>query len=173
MPLNQTAPLDLSDFVNAKLEESWHDTSDTGNNLAQLSSGILSIGNLAFRVTGIIQLGGGPLTTSNRWPLEVKGIPVKRAGKKLYFLHAAGWGNGSEKQVGPFVIHLADGSSHIRPIVRGRDLVDWHVSGGQVSTFYPAKQPLTAWLGYNKVSAGSRRFIALFLTTWDNQHRVS
>src|SRR5205085_10739947 len=106
--------VDLSHFYNAALTDSWHDPpGKSGNTLAALPRGLVSLGGVQFDVRGIVQLYG-PGLEKNRpgaYPRRMDGIPIRRKLKRLQILHATGWGVGEGTEIAQFVIHYADGQS--------------------------------------------------------------
>ena len=157
--------LDLSQFYNAGLNESWHGS--TNNDLATLPVGIQSFGGVEFDVRGIVQLRS-QLPPSAVYPAMVHGIPVGQTCQRLQFLHAAGFGNPSDvgSQIGIYVVHFARNQKRLEiPIRYGHEVRNWHTQRGE-----PAAPPdlTVAWQGQNAVSRNSGHALRLFQTTWTN-----
>ncbi len=164
-PRDTNAPaqlLDLTDFYNAMLNESWH--GNRGNSLGALPMGVQTLGGVQFDIRGIVQLAN---KSSTHWPHEVKGIRVGQKCRRLHFLHAAGWGkpNLEGKQIGAYVVHFATYQIRMEiPIFYGRAVRDWHVQAGEP----PADKELNqVWRGANELTRG-RETLRLFMTTWEN-----
>lgn len=164
-PKAKPGMVDLTKFYNAALTESWH--GNTGNDLAELPSGLQTLAGVEFDVRGIVQLGGLSPSAS-KYPIEIKGIKVNRKCQRLHFLHAAAYGTVPDegKPLGAYVVHYGTNQMRLEiPITYGRDVRDWHVMANEPT----APPELTvAWTGANAVSKRSGGSIRLFLTTWVN-----
>jgi len=163
----QTPPelLDLTGFYNAGLNQSWQ--GGATNTLAPMPKGRRTIVGVEFDVRGIVQLGSqSPAVT--KYPAMVAGIPVKQKCRRLYFLHAAGFGTLADegKQIGFYVVHFATNQMRLEiPIRYGHEVRDWHSLPGEP---VPPKELTVAWRGENALSKSQGRSIRLFLTTWTN-----
>jgi len=105
-------PLDLARFINAQLDVQWNTTTYPGDDLAELPRGVQEFDGVAFDIRGVIQL------QSQVWkqrkcpfPEKVEGIPIQRACRFLYLLHADG---GSQAPTGTpvalLLLHYQDGT---------------------------------------------------------------
>jgi serine/threonine protein kinase/tetratricopeptide (TPR) repeat protein len=154
--------IDLSSFYNAPLTEPWHGFGS--NDLSELPRGIQTLAGVQFDVRGLIQLAassGGP----EKYPGEVRDIPVQRACLRLHFLHAAIFGAGAPDgaKIGSYIIHYASGTQSELPIIMGHSLADWWTQ--------PDEQDKTftiAWVGQNAESRQQGKTIRLFKSTWEN-----
>ena len=170
-PRDPQAPaqlLDLTQFYNAMLTQTWHgQPGAVANDLGNLPTGLQTFAGVQFDVRGIVQLKG-KLNSVTNYPAEVKGIPVRQKCQHLYFLHAAGVGRVADegKQIGTYVIHYATSQMRLEvPIVYGQAVRDWHTQPGE-----PPSPPelKVAWTGENPSSQRAGRNIRLFLTSWTN-----
>jgi hypothetical protein len=164
-PLAKPGLVNLSEFYNAALTESWHGGS--GNSFAALPAGLQTLGGVEWDLRGLVQLGSkSPSAIS--FPEEVKGIKVHQKCQRLQFLHAAGFGSAADEgtQIGTYVIHLATNHMHLElPIIYGHDARNWHALADEP----PApKELVVAWTGTNAVSKSKGMNIRLFKTTWVN-----
>jgi hypothetical protein len=79
--------IDLSGYYNATLTENWHPGAGSSD-LAELPRGVQKLAGVDFDLRGLIQLG-----SSSRggvpYPKEMSGIPMKRACRRLHFVHSA------------------------------------------------------------------------------------
>ncbi len=161
--------LDLTPFYNALLSDSWHQGQQgQGNDLSELPVGIERLAGVDFDIRGIVQLASKQ-QSSAAFPSEVKGIRVGQKCRRIYFLHAAGFGKMTDegKQIGTYIIHY--GSDQMRceiPIIYGQSVRDWHVQAQEAE---PAKDLKVAWTGQNALSRRSNHSIRLFLTSWSNR----
>ena len=167
---NPAAPaelIDLSNFYNAALSESWHGGAD--NYLAELPRGIQTLAGTRFDVRGLIQVFGVPSSREPRYqyPKAVNGIRVNRKLQRLQFLHAiCGSCPSDGTTVGHYFIHFASGRRETVPIVFGRDARDWHELPDQPVGVTDA---VIAWKGTNPTALrGASRGIRLFKRTWEN-----
>ena len=160
--------LDLSQFFNARLNETWHGpNTNTGNDLASLPVGVQQLGEVSYDLRGVIQLGSKSPTAA-RFPTNVTGIKVNQKCQKLHFLHAAGFGKASDegKQVGAYVVRFTANQMRLEiPIVYGKDVRDWHYWSTEKEGSPGLK---VAWKGDNKSIKGGPEYIRLFQTTWTN-----
>ncbi len=163
--LPQAGPdlIDLSQYYNAAMAQTWHPGSIyTNNTLDVLPCGLLQMGNVAFDVRGIVQMAGGRLKDAGgRYPVEINGITIAQRCRLLHFLHASGWRSPDGTLIGSYVVHYANGSKQVIPIVYGEDVRDW-VSESDDST--KVKRGVLAWSGLNRAGFHVR----LFRTTWVN-----
>lgn len=156
--------LDLSLLYNAALHQDWHGTAWPGNNLAALPPGRQTFGGVEFDVRGIIQLASPAIEkAAPGFPETVRGIGLRRTGRRVHFLHAAGWGSYVPvgTHIGDYVVHYADGQQAELPLVTGENTASWHApADGTVSL----PQATTVWTGTNAWKASAR----LLRWTWEN-----
>jgi WD40 repeat protein len=156
--------IDLSDYYNAPLTESWHSPRAAKNDLSGLTPGIHELGGVGFDVRGLIQLG---VVAPNflPYPNHVLNIPIGRKCRRLHFLHAAIYSGNAHlgDELGSYVFHYADGRQEQRPIVMGKDMVDWWSLSSQTVT-----NCQIAWTGKNPVASREGHSVRLFKTTWEN-----
>jgi hypothetical protein len=159
--------LELETFFNAQLDLPWNPTSYAGDDLAELPRGVQEFGGVRFHVRGVIQLQGGEWKRRGlKYPEKVEGIPIQRACRSLYLLHADG---GAPAPVGTtvatLVLHYQDGTSAEIPIQHGVHLNDWWSYGRP-----PPSDPNTvvAWTGQNQATAQKGNSIRLYMTRFDN-----
>ncbi|EEF59006.1 hypothetical protein [Pedosphaera parvula] len=157
--------LDLGKFYNTSLTESW--LGSAGHSLAELPSGLQTLGWVDWDIRGVVQLAGKS-PSSKKFPEQAKDIQVHQKCQRLHFLHAAGFGAASDEgtQIGTYIIHLATSNKQLEvPIIYGHDVRNWHVLPGEP----PAPEDLVvAWTGSNEVSKDKNMKIRLFETTWIN-----
>ena len=166
-PATPAELIDLSNFYNASLSESWHGGAD--NYLAELPRGIQTLAGTRFDVRGLIQVFGVPSPTAPRfqYPKSVNGIHVHRKLARLQFLHAVeGLSPQDGTTVGHYFIHFANGRRETVPIVFGRDARDWHELPDLPVGVTDA---VIAWKGTNPTAVRvGNRGIRLFKRTWEN-----
>ena len=166
-PATPAELIDLSNFYNASLSESWHGGAD--NHLAELPRGIQTLAGTRFDVRGLIQVFGVPLPIEPRfqYPKSVNGIRVNRKLQRLHFLQAVeGFSPQDGTTVGHYFIHFASGRRETVPIIFGRDARDWH----ELPDFpVGVTGAVIAWKGTNPTALrGASRGIRLFKRTWEN-----
>ena len=161
--LPQATPnlIDLTEYYNAAMAQSWH-PGMANNTLDILPCGLLQLGEVAFDVRGIVQLASRRLTADGgHYPKEITGIKVAQTCRLLHFLHAAGWSSPDDTQIGSYVVHYANGSEQVIPIVYGQDVRDWNADN---DTPTKVKRGIVVWNNTNKAGLHVR----LFRTTWVN-----
>jgi len=160
--------LDLTEFYNARLNETWHGGENaTGNDLAGLVPGVQNLGGVDYDVRGVVQLAS-KAPTANRFPTNATGIKVNQKCQKLHFLHAAAFGHPPDegKKIGVYVLHFATSQMRMEvPIVYGADVRDWHYWSGEKDAASTLK---VVWKGENATSGKAKSYIRLFETTWTN-----
>ena len=156
--------IDLSAFYNASLRGNWCGD-QTGDDLAALPTGIQLLAGTKFDIRGVVQLGGRKFE-AGRFPGQVAGIPLAAKAARIHFLQAVVWGNEDPPgmTIGKYVLHYADGSVLDRPLVLGRDALDWHA----LSVSSGVGDPTVAWTCENTNSVAEQRPIRLYVTTWEN-----
>ncbi len=156
--------IDLTDYYNAPLTESWHSPKAAENNLSDLKPGVQKLGGIEFDVRGLIQLGARA-ANGLAYPAHVLDIPIGRRCRRLHFLHAAIFSAGAHPgdELGSYIFHYADGREVGLPIVMGRDLADWWALSSQKDM-----SCVVAWNGNNPAARAEGHTIRLFTTTWRN-----
>ena len=166
-PATPAELIDLSNFYNASLSESWHVGADY--HLAELPRGIQTLAGTRFDVRGLIQVVGvpSPLEPRFHYPKSLNGIRVHRKLERLYFLHAVCGDSPSDgTTVGHYFIHFASGRRETVPIIFGRDARDWWELPDLPVGVTDA---VIAWKGANPASRrNGNRGIRLFKRTWEN-----
>lgn len=156
--------LDLSPFYNAPLSGNW-DSTFPSNDLSELPTGIQTMAGVRFDVRGLVQLAGGGLKPGS-FPDRIGGIPVRAKATRLRFLQGVTCAQARflGQPFGKYVFHYANGTVLERPLVLGRDALDW----------WDAPPPLTeeglvvAWSGGNPARSPSGGTVQLYLVTWNN-----
>jgi hypothetical protein len=159
-------PVELKDYVNAKLKDDFHSGSFAGNNLANLPTGKQTFAEVKFTVgDGLIQLGSAAVKDR---PEKVEGIKVGRFASKLHFLHSCGCGyaTGDDTLIGKYVVHYEDKTTADIEIVYGKDVIDWWVQAGRKD---PTRGKV-GWEGENEAVKGTGTKIKLSVTSWENPH---
>ncbi|MDA1275586.1 MAG: hypothetical protein O2960_16330 [Verrucomicrobia bacterium] len=158
--------IDLSDYFNASVNESWHAGGIANNDLGAIPQGVQELAGVKFDIRGIIQLTGrgAEEQLSVQFPKEVTGIQINRSCERLHALHAVGWVESDGTKVGSLVIHYSDGESRELPIVYGKQVSDW---------WTPPNTPVVtdaqvAWKGSNSASANLQSTLQLYKTSWPN-----
>ena len=79
--------VNLSNYYNAALNETWHKGGMLNNTLKDLPRGIQTLDGVTFDVRGIVQLSGqqAERELSVQFPEEVDGITVRQKGQKIHF----------------------------------------------------------------------------------------
>jgi Flp pilus assembly protein TadD len=158
--------LDLTCYYNARLDESWHNPNDAGNNLAQFPAGIGSHGGVDFDARGVIQLAAGLKNLQPGYPDQVCGILVNQPVRRVQFLCGTGWRAPEGSVIGRWVFHFADGQHCDKPLIYGRDVNMWQ--------FWPTMPaefggPEPVWKGTQARWTKMRGYgVRLYKCTWDN-----
>lgn len=164
-----TVPLDLSPVINAQLDQQWNITSYPGDDLAELPRGLHEFDGVVFDVRGVVQLQGRVWKKRGcPFPEKVEGIPVHRACRSLYLLHADGGAHApTGAAVALLVLHYSDGTLADIPIQHDIHVKDWWSYGRP-----PPSDPNTvvAWVGQNKATARMGRSVRLYKTRFDNPY---
>jgi hypothetical protein len=153
--------LDLTDFYNATLTNSWQGF--PGNNLAALPSGVQTLGGTRFDIRGVIQLGTSDLPVV--FPKQVSGIRVAQKCRRLHFLHAVSLLYNGKLINGFYVIHYADGQVHQIPLVNDQQIADWWRSPESAKRPSDAKE---VWTGQNEAATAYEKVLCLHRYTWEN-----
>jgi WD40 repeat protein/serine/threonine protein kinase len=165
--------VDLSAFYNATLRATWNQYQQSDIDLSGLPTGMPVLADTPFDVRGLIQICDDRYQ-EGRFPERVTGIPVATKGGRLRFLLGVLWGHTPEKggnlpegtSVASFVVHHADGATSERPLVLGRDALEWRREPPP-----PGEgKPVVAWSGANPdpMSGWRSRTLRLYLVTWNN-----
>jgi len=161
LSLTSSNQIDLTDYYNAALVQTWHPGLPT-NSLDALPTGLLQLAGGVFDVRGIVQLSGRQLRNAGgRFPEQITGIGIGQLCRRLLILHAAGWRSGDGVRIGSYCVHYADGAEERIPIIYGEDVRDWSTRSDPVPKL---KRSSLAWTGVN--SAGLP--VRLFRTVWTN-----
>lgn len=152
-------PIDLKPYVNAALTDSPASSSgNSGNNLAELPSGVNVYGGVPFDVEGFVQLGGKNMESifHKTFPTEVDGIAIHKRCAKIYLLHAGDWVDTAEfgTAVARLILHYEDGSQRQIDIMAGRDIFEFWSPLFTTGAYpeYSRMSPDTerAWTGSNR-----------------------
>jgi WD40 repeat protein len=159
--------LDLSEYYNAALTETWLPTGGvtSGNDLSALPSGIQKFGGIEFDVRGIIQLSGGAVENAGgTFPRRINALPVGQPCRRIHFLHGAAWSALSGTHVGSYVVRYASGESREVKIIFGQNVREWlAVPAPQLTT-----AAAVAWEGANAASRALGLSVRLYQVTWKN-----
>jgi hypothetical protein len=163
-PAAEPRQIDLSNFYNAGVDESWHEFNTSGNSLEHIPRGLVRLGGTTFDIRGIVQLGAPEIDkVVVGYPEAALGIPVHQRCQRLHFLHAAGWTSSrpAGEVIGRYRISYADGGEASVPIVIGDNIDDWwqiYIRPGG-----PQRASI-AWKG----STPAGTLCALFDHVWEN-----
>jgi serine/threonine protein kinase/tetratricopeptide (TPR) repeat protein len=156
--------VDLSAFYNAGFKGNWHGPTGTGHDLAGLPTGIQVFAGTRFDVRGLIHLSGGKYET-NCYPNEMTSIPVGAKGGRIRFLQGMCWeGDKVGTPIARYVLHYGDGTVVERPLVAGRDVINWWTAKSAIGE----GNPVVGWSGKIGESYAEYKSIQLYLVTWDN-----
>jgi hypothetical protein len=157
--------LDLSPCYNAALVERWYPGPEA-NTLRSLPQGVQTLAGTPFDVRGVIQLAGEELRTyGGQRPAVLRGIPVHRWARRLYFLQGAVSEVSDGKKIGSYRVHYASGQTQEIAIVYGQDLrALWQPS----SSSGAVTQAAVAWSGRNPATTQRNMVLRLYSRTWDN-----
>jgi WD40 repeat protein len=161
-PAASTNLVDLSAFYNASLTEAWHGYGSS--DLRELPRGIQIFAGVQFDVRGLIQLTASS-RGHQRYPDELRDIPVQRPCHKLHFLHAAIFAAGTADgaKIGSYIVRYASGAQSEIPIIIGESLADWWTQPNEENKTFTI-----AWVGQNAESRRRGKTIRLFKSTWVN-----
>jgi hypothetical protein len=156
--------IDLTAFYTSTLTESWQ--GKAGDNLASFPKGLQTLGGVQFDVRGLVQLKGKSAGLE-KFPSEVKGIPVHQRCQHLYFLHASSTGGSADEgdQIGSYIVHLPSNQLTLEiPIFYGRSVRNWHQERNEPDA---DKELKVVWTGANAASKKAGGHIRLFVTAWN------
>jgi hypothetical protein len=143
------------------------------SDLSAIPAGFQTFGDVRFNIgEKFIQLGS---TAMLGRPEKVKGISVGLRAEKLHFLHATGFGGGTNREsspwhvkdgtlIGEYRVNFEDRSAIIIPIVYGEDVRDWFYIEDEKG---PSKGKVV-WEGDNELAQKDVKGIRLYLSTWEN-----
>ena len=156
--------IDLSAFYNAGFVGNWNND-NPDNDLAELPVGVQELAGTQFDVRGLVQLGSAG-SFNSRFPEQATGLPTRPKARRVHFLHGVVYATDPVNTViGKLVFHYGDGTTQERPLVLGKDVLDWWVKPSESA----AKDGLTvAWSGQNGKSRPEGLMIRLYKTTWEN-----
>ena len=156
--------VDLTDYYNVPLTESWHSPKEAHNDLSELPRGVQQFGGIDFDVRGLIQIG---TTAANglAYPNHIYDIPIRQKCRRLHFLHAAIFSAGARRgdELGSYIFHYADGRQIELPIVTGKDIGEWWSQPDQQNMNF-----VIAWTGNNPAAQKNGHTVRLFKATWEN-----
>jgi len=165
-PPGTTAQLvDLSAFYNAGLGGDWAGFNPDDENFAAMPTGIQILAGTRFDVRGVVQICSGEHLV-DLFPDQVRGIRVGAKGGRVRFVQGVMWGmeNRPGTPIGKYVLHYADGAVCERPLVLGRDALNW--------TAHPPPpgegNPTVAWSRPARPGEIHRGYMALYVVTWEN-----
>lgn len=153
--------IDLTDFYGASLDDDWFHHSS--HDLHDVPKGLPYFADTRFDVRGLIVLGGsGSLEiTGLALPESVCGIPIRRKGTRMHFLHACGFASPRGTRIGEYVMHYAGGETKSAPIIYGVNIIDWWES--DIVT-----DARVAWVGSHAAARLLGKQTRLIKYTWDN-----
>lgn len=162
--------IDLTPFFNARLDMTWSEFVQRGNDLCELPHGLQRLHGVEYDVRGIVQIAGAGMRAKewSHYPGEISGIPVGRICKRLHFLHASVT---SVPPVGARVatyrIRYADGTMAEMPVRYGWELCDWWT---QLPETVESPAACIAWTGRNSAIREATRNddVHLYAATWTN-----
>ena len=163
-PAARTNLVDLSDYYNAPLTESWHSPKEVHNDLSELPRGVLKFAGVEFDVRGLIQIGA-PAANRLSYPNHVLAIPLRQKCRRLHFLHAAIFAAGARfgDELGSYVFHYTDGRQVDLPILARKDMAEWWSQPDEQDM-----KALIAWTGNNPSARANGHTLRLFTSTWEN-----
>jgi len=156
--------LDLTDYYNAPLTESWHSPKEAKNDLSELGQGVQKFGGIEFDVRGLIQIGANAANGLS-YPNHVHDIPIRQRCRRLHFLHAAIFAADARlgDELGSYIFHYADGRQVELPIVAGKDTGEWWSQPNEQD-----RSSIIVWTGNNPAALRGGHSIRLFKSTWEN-----
>ncbi len=157
--------IDLTRYYNASLLEDWH-RQVSGNDLARLPQGVQRLGDVDFDIRGIVQLAGAE-GAAQRFPRQIKDIPIQQTCHRLHFLHGSGWNANRGAYVGQYIVHFENGALEAIPLVFGRNIADWWFSPQDPA---PPPDADVVWTSANSASLSQDRGIRLYEYSWTNSH---
>jgi hypothetical protein len=171
-PRSSPTLIDLSLFYNVRLERDFEKKrSHEGGppvteayNLAALPHGVSSFAGVDFDIRGIVLLSSSVLKNYQMtFPEQVTGIPIRQKCRRCHFLHAAGWPESVEKQIGSYIFHYTSGDQQEVPLIYGENVHNCVVTN---NASLHALRATVAWTSTNSHGTALR----LFHTAWENPH---
>ena len=155
--------VDLSSYCTSLLTESWQGGS--GEDLASLPKGLQTFGGIQFYLCGVVQLRGAAPGLA-KFPLSIRGIPVRRRCRRLYFLHAAISGSNADEgeQIGTYILHPLNQATLEIPLIYGRSVRNWHPGLNEPRADKTLK---VVWTGENTATKQTGTPVRLFMTAWN------
>ncbi len=175
-PRGKLVPIDLSRQANWSRTQSTPDRAS--NSLVGLAQGPISLAGVEFQVAGrVIQLHGVGLPKQAR---AVHGIPAGRRVSKLYILQGAQfcaqeYGVPEGGLIAEYRLRFVDGDRATIPVAYGKDIRDWWAGDSKSSLTKPGRDGAVtrgqvAWVGLNPEAKHDKRYLRLYLCTWENPH---
>jgi hypothetical protein len=153
--------LDLTAYYNATLTNAWQGFS--GNDLADLPTGLQRLGTVDFDVRGVIQLRCSHVPVE--FPAEVSDIKVRQKCARIHFLHAGSIFYPAGTVVANYRIHYADGEVEEFPVLAEEHISDWWRDLRNDKT---SRTPKVVWTGENAATRAFNVGLALYHTEWEN-----
>jgi hypothetical protein len=158
--------IDLSPFYTAALTEPWY-SGPAENTLSALPRGLQILANTKFDVRGLVQINGGEISAygADKYPREIRGIPVGRWVKRLYFLEGALSEVMDGKQIGAYQVQYRSGRTAQIPLVYGREVR---------ALWQPLDSPevngnsVVAWTGQNLATRERQMALRIYKQIWEN-----
>jgi formylglycine-generating enzyme required for sulfatase activity len=172
--------VDLQLHYNHDMDENFHRHDHQGNVLTELRPGNHVFCGIPFRIgDGVMQLRSANRYTvdypDKEYPEQIGPIDVDSKCASLHILHANGYDDPGNPQIGEYLIHYDDGQEASFPIVYGKNIRNWWVSPQDEPSGYGGRKTLEGaalvWEGQNPATqAVSDRSLALYATSWTNPH---
>ena len=162
--------IDLTPFFNARLDMTWSEFVQRGNDLCELPRGLQRLHGVEYDVRGIVQIAGAGVRAKEwpHFPGEIPGIPVQRTCQRLHFLHASVTARPSvDTRIATYRIHYADRTVAEMPVRYGWELCDWWT---QLPETVESPTAWIAWTGRNSAIREATRNddVHLYAATWTN-----
>jgi hypothetical protein len=162
--------VDLTDYYNAILTETWHPGNQISlqrrNDLSGMPRGIQKFSDIEFDVRGLVQLlGRGPKSWGGVFPEHVNGIKVGKSAKTLHFLHGTGYQAKDGTTIGYYIVNYETGPERKIPIVYGMDVRDWWFWENEPEK---ADRSKVAWKGTNEASEKAGMSLRVYSSSWTN-----
>lgn len=164
--------VDLKSKFTHKLSDKFGNDDRQGNFLT-VPTGEQTFEGVKFKIgEGVIQLGS---KVWHEMPEKVEGIPLDRKFRKLFILHATGYGGGpnvpgtawhvpDDTPIGEYKVHYEDKSVETIPVVYGKDVRDWWFRPDEPET----ARAKVAWKGDNELAKQYECRLRIYLSTWEN-----
>lgn len=167
MTLANQSPIDLGQFYNARLADSWLNPEWSGNTLENLAPGRHSVKGIQFDVRGVLQLQGQKLRlVSPQFPTNALGILVGRPFRRIFLFHGTVWTATQNAEIAALRLHYEDGADDSVFLKFGYHVRDWWSRPGD-SKRTPGSW--IAWTGRNpRTPVGVE--LKLYATMFNNPH---